>query len=243
MADSPHLSAPEWVGGQDNPHTPVNDSVIQLDNAQNNAIAIATADANVTLTSAQQTESAFLTFTGAMTAERDVTLLASVDRRLALENATTGGFGLRVKYAAAGDTVTLAPGERAFIHAESPDVARIGEGEILVSGQTTNATPLVLWDLALASGETAIVEAIVSAKKSTNDEAYNAHLVNGGMNIAGTTTVGTLTRTEYQFGSPDAGLDADLVAETSVNETIDLAVTGATSETWDWLAKIRVIRQ
>lgn len=97
----------------------------KLDNAMNSALAIATGDANVTLTAAQQNEEGLLEFTGALTADRDVTLLAGQERRLTVYNNTTGAFDLVFKYAT-GATVSVRSGEIVDIHADGTDVLRRG---------------------------------------------------------------------------------------------------------------------
>jgi hypothetical protein len=97
----------------------------KLDNAMNSALAIATGDANVTLTAAQQNEEGLLEFTGALTADRDVTLLAGQERRLTGCNNTTGAFDLVFKYAT-GATVSVRSGEIVDIHADGTDVLRRG---------------------------------------------------------------------------------------------------------------------
>ena len=107
---SPHLDAPDWVGGQNSPHVPVNDSRDQLDRAQNQSDSITLSDADYSLTAQDQQERGFLTFTGTLTGDRNITLLAGKHRQMSIENATTGGHNLVVKYAAPGDTVAVSPG-------------------------------------------------------------------------------------------------------------------------------------
>ena len=109
------------------------------------------------------------------------------------------------------------------------------------SVQTTDATVTELWRLALVAGETATVEAIVNAKKSTG-EVYSARIFQTARNVAGITTVGSQNRQEIELGSVTAGIDASLVADDNA-DTIKLEVSGAAAETWEWSANMRVVKQ
>ncbi len=113
----------------------------------------------------------------------------------------------------------------------------------VATAQTTDATVTDLWTLALASGETAVVTAVVQGTLSGGSEVYGADVKIICANNAGTTTCGAQTRTEpAAIGAPDAGVDATLVADDTA-DTIDLDVTGAVAETWDWQAVMTVLKQ
>lgn len=109
------------------------------------------------------------------------------------------------------------------------------------SVQTTDATVTTLWSLPLAAGESAMVEAQVTAGISTGTQTYSARILNTGQNAAGTTTVGTQVRDEIELGAPNASLNASLAANDTTDE-IELQVTGAAAETWDWVATMTITK-
>ena len=147
---SPHLDLPDWTGGQDHPEIPVNDQRDGLDRAMNQAALIALSDADYSLTAQDQQERGFLTFTGALTADRNITLLSGKHRQMTVENATTGGHNLVVKYAVPGDTVAVSPGARALLQGDGTNVKRIGDVDIgalaLLGSMDATADKVAFWD-------------------------------------------------------------------------------------------------
>lgn len=86
--------------------------------------AIAMANANVTLTTANeaadQARNMFLNLTGANTAQRDV-IVPAVSKLYFVHNGTTGGFGVQVK-TAAGAGFIVPNGARAALYCNGTDV-------------------------------------------------------------------------------------------------------------------------
>lgn len=86
--------------------------------------AIAMANANVTLTTANeaadQARNMFLNLTGANTAQRDV-IVPAVSKLYFVHNGTTGGFGVQVK-TAAGTGVVVPNGQRMALYCDGTDV-------------------------------------------------------------------------------------------------------------------------
>jgi hypothetical protein len=107
----------------------INFNFNRLDDAKESILAIPTADANVTLTTAQQYDNGFLEFTGALTANRDVTFLAAKERSIVVLNSTTGGFSLTCKYPSGGTTVVLDHSVPTMIHLDGTNVIRVSAVE------------------------------------------------------------------------------------------------------------------
>lgn len=88
------------------------------------SVTIAMADANVTLTTANeaadQARNMFLNLTGAHTAQRDV-IVPAVSKLYFVNNGTTGGFGVRVK-TSAGAGVVVPNGRRMALYCDGTDV-------------------------------------------------------------------------------------------------------------------------
>ena len=106
---------------------------------------------------------------------------------------------------------------------------------------TTDATVTDLWTLVLATGTSAQATATVNAKKSSG-EVYTAKIVQTCRNASGTVACATQSRTELELGSVTGSVDASLTADTGAG-AIDLDVTGASSETWEWQAVVEWIKQ
>jgi hypothetical protein len=132
------LGIREVVPGQDNVTVSINQGNDTLDNSENRATSIATGDANVTLTTAQQMTNGFLDFTGAMTANRDVYVVPSLSRSFSVRNSTTGGFNLVFRYLIGGATVSLGGGLSAALHCDGTDVILVGKDS--AGGTATGVT-------------------------------------------------------------------------------------------------------
>jgi hypothetical protein len=85
--------------------------------------AIALADANYTLLATDYNKPV-LRFTGALTADRNMTLPLTADALWFVRNATSGGHGLVMK-GATGATVTVANGKFAIIYCDGVDILRV----------------------------------------------------------------------------------------------------------------------
>lgn len=121
---SPHLAIAHVAAAQNQKEVTINDAVDALDRASNAVLEVALADADVTLTTAQVTRHGLIVLTGALTQGRAVTLPASA-RRLAVCNATSGGWDVTLQYAGAGQGVTLAAGATSLLHGDGTDLRAV----------------------------------------------------------------------------------------------------------------------
>lgn len=162
----------------------VNDQITSMiEQAISGYVSIATADANVTLTTANgaddQARNMIVRLTGALTANRNITV-PSVEKLYVIKNSTTGSFTLTVK-TAAGTGVTIPNGDRAtlvycdgtnvlsaFNWAESMATATIGP-----NSTQQHTLP------AVASDTVALLAAsqVLSNKSLTNPTVTGASLV------------------------------------------------------------------
>lgn len=122
---SPHLAIAHVAAAQNQKEVTINDAVDALDRASNAVLEVALGDADVTLTNAQVTRHGLIVLTGALTQSRTVTL-PSGSRRLAVCNATSGGWDVGLQYGGAGQGVTLAAGATALVHGDGTDLRVIG---------------------------------------------------------------------------------------------------------------------
>jgi hypothetical protein len=94
------LGIPELATNQASPEFTVNGAINALDQAMNRQGAFATGDADVTIAIADFISNVFLDFTGADTADRNVTIPSlnadgnPLSRLFVVRNSTTGGFDL-----------------------------------------------------------------------------------------------------------------------------------------------------
>ena len=98
-----------------------------LDNSANRALSLDLGDADLTLVSDQANCNGLIIFTGALSAARTVTLPAN-HRRLAVRNATTGGFPMTAKYPGAGASVAVAPDTTALLQGDGVDLFGVAGG-------------------------------------------------------------------------------------------------------------------
>ncbi|WP_337875605.1 hypothetical protein [Elioraea sp.] len=124
---SPNLSITHVAAAQNQKEVTINDAVDALDNAMNRALSLAMADSNVTLTADQANRNGLVVLTGALTAPRTVTLPAN-HRRLALRNATIGGFAVTAKYPCGGATVAVLPETTALLQGDGTDLYGVAGG-------------------------------------------------------------------------------------------------------------------
>lgn len=111
-----------------------------------------------------------------------------------------------------------------------------------ITAQTTDATVTDILTIGLASGEVATIKVWIQALLSTGAEAYSAQIFQTCLNIAGTTSAGTEFSDESEVGTPDASLDASINCN-DTDDRLDVEITGATSETWNWSMTYDVIKQ
>lgn len=129
---TPNLALAHIASNQASKEVTVNATFDGLDKAMNSASSIATADANVVLTAAQFIVAQVFIFTGALTADRTVTVpIANADsnplhKMFVVQNATTGGFKLTVKTAAGASVDVYAVDGRVVLYADATDVLLVG---------------------------------------------------------------------------------------------------------------------
>lgn len=105
--------------------------------------------------------------------------------------------------------------------------------------ETTNNTQTDFYTYALASGTMAAVRVTVHGIEA-GGETYTAKLYSMCRNNAGTTACDTQDRDEIELGTVSASVDASVIADDTADE-LTVAVTGATSETWQWTATIELV--
>jgi hypothetical protein len=130
MSDTTNLDIPFITTGQNQKETTANTAFEALDNSVNAAVSVAMADANVTLTDTQALRAGMVALTGANTAIRKATL-PTKSRRIAVRNATTGGFAVTVGYAT-GAEVTILSGTTAIIQGDGSNCYATGAQGIVV---------------------------------------------------------------------------------------------------------------
>jgi len=115
MSGSAHLAIPFVAATQNQKEVTLNAAIDALDRSANGDVVLASADANVSLTTAQARENGLVTITGALTATRQVVLPAG-KRQIILRNQTTGG------------TAARAPAASALLKADGTDCHTVGGG-------------------------------------------------------------------------------------------------------------------
>lgn len=168
--------------------------------------AIAMADANVTLTAANeaadQARNMFLNLTGAHTAQRDV-IVPAVSKLYFVHNGTTGGFGVRVK-TSGGSGVVVPNGARAALYCNGTNVvfaATTDFGVGLVNAADSAAARATL-DVPTRTGGGAsgiwsigISGNAATATTATNASALGGVAASGYTKSTGTSEFGTGART------------------------------------------------
>ena len=130
MSDTTNLDIPFITTGQNQKETTANTAFEALDNSVNAAVSVAMADANVTLTDAQALRAGMVALTGANTAVRKATL-PTKSRRIAVRNATTGGYAVTVGYAT-GAEVTVLNGTTAIIQGDGTNCYAAGAQGVVI---------------------------------------------------------------------------------------------------------------
>lgn len=124
---SPNLSITHVAAAQNQKEVTINDALDALDNSTNRALSLAMADADVTLTADQANRNGLIVLTGTLTATR-ILMLPANHRRLALRNATTGGFAVTAKYPGTGATVAVLPETTALLQGDGVDLYGVAGG-------------------------------------------------------------------------------------------------------------------
>ncbi len=125
MTTSPNLGIAHVASNQNQKEVTINDAVDALDNAENAVLGITLSDADYTLSATEANRNGLLVFTGTLTAARTVTLPGNA-RRIAVRNATAGGFALNFTYAG-GTPVSVASGSNALLHGDGTNLYKLSE--------------------------------------------------------------------------------------------------------------------
>lgn len=147
--------------------------------------AIAMANANVTLTTANeavdQARNMFLNLTGANTAQRDI-IVPAVSKLYFVHNGTTGGFGVRVK-TAAGSGVVVPNGQRMALYCDGTDVlfafgSSVGRDVLLAADAAAARTTLDVpsrgggnatgtWDISISGNAATVTNGVYAVGTQT----------------------------------------------------------------------------
>lgn len=120
---SPNLGIVHVASAQSQKEVVVNAAVDALDKASNGKLSVAMADANQTLSAAQFTGSGIFECTGAMTANRNLTVPNTL-RVFIVNNKTTGGFSVVVK-SGSGSTVSVGAGAQQLYCDAAGDIVSV----------------------------------------------------------------------------------------------------------------------
>jgi len=124
---TPNLAITHILQSQAQKEVTANAAFDALDNSANRALSLDLGDADLTLIADQANRNGLIIFTGALTAVRTVTLPAN-HRRLAVRNATSGGFPLTAKYPGGGASVAVAPDTTALLQGDGVDLLGVAGG-------------------------------------------------------------------------------------------------------------------
>ncbi len=125
MTQSPNLLIEHIAASQAQKEVTANAAFDALDKALCQLTTVALADASLSLTDTQLLGSAYLRFTGTLTAARTITVPARA-KPFIVENATTGGYALNVK-TSIGTTIIFNSGERKFLYGDGSDLKVVAE--------------------------------------------------------------------------------------------------------------------
>jgi hypothetical protein len=144
----PHSGAAHLTENATQNYVTANEMGNRVDDATQNHLAIAMADADVTLTDTQQWGSAFIELTGANTAVRSL-ILNGDEKRLTVWNNTTGGFDVTVKYATGG-VVSVSPNVVVLLHGDGTDILQAAQFDIAQLPPAGSVNPaedrFAMWD-------------------------------------------------------------------------------------------------
>lgn len=190
-------------GSGDNPDTwdtAVNLNYDLIDDAIAGHVSIALSDANYTLTSndgtADQARYAHITFTGALTATRTITIPASA-KRYVIRNTTTGGQGLTISNAT--NTVSVPNGEWRDIWTDGTNVfaqTGIDQSNVAITGGSiTGITDLAIGDGGTGASTANDARTNLGLAIGTDVQAYDADLASlaGVSDVSHLTDIGGLT--------------------------------------------------
>ncbi|MGI9498534.1 MAG: hypothetical protein ACR2P3_00725 [Geminicoccaceae bacterium] len=99
----------------------------RFDNSSNRSLSLDLGDSDLTLVADQANRNGLIILAGLLTAARAVTLPAN-HRRLAVRNATTGGFPLTAKYPGGGANVAVASDTTALLQGDGVDLFGVASG-------------------------------------------------------------------------------------------------------------------
>jgi hypothetical protein len=133
MTTTSHLNITHIEQSQDQKEVTANEAFDILDDAMNNWRDVALSDANTTLSTTQQYRSAFLKFTGTLTATRTITFQTE-DRMISVWNATNKSLQFQVGGGSPNTLVTVASGEIADLACDASSATVVKRSSANASG-------------------------------------------------------------------------------------------------------------
>jgi hypothetical protein len=197
MPTLPNLALDHIEESQDDKEVTANEALDRLDASVNTYLPIALSDANLALSATQEYDSGALEFTGALTANRTITMRAS-DRKITVFNNTTGGFAL-VFTTGSGTTFTLRNKGVAEISVDTSANKVIGVGGGNLAGTVDDISCFVIAPengditLKVSAARGFIINSLVS--QMSNADVTVAFKINGVTVTGLSAVVATVTKT------------------------------------------------
>jgi hypothetical protein len=206
--NTPNLALTHILQSQAQKEVTANAAFDGLDNSANRALSLDLGDADLTLVADQANRNGLIIFTGTLTATRTVTLPAN-HRRLAVRNATTGGFAVTVKYPGAGANVAVAPDTIGFTNEAT---SLMPYAPVHIRGSRNGAGDLtIIWVRRTRYG--GAWRDLVDVPLNEASEAYEIDILDGIGAVLRTltSTSPTVTYTAadqtIDFGAPQTSID------------------------------------
>ena len=214
--------------------------------------AIAMANANVTLTAANeaadQARNMFLNLTGANTAQRDV-IVPAVSKLYFVHNGTTGGFGVQVK-TAAGAGFIVPNGARAALYCDGTNVV-VADGTLFgtqLKNAADAAAARTTLDVPSRSGDNATgtwgINVTGNAATATTAANVSRSVTGAGLATGGgalsadqTITVAKATQAQAEAGADDATAMTPLLTAQAITARAPAIGVG---QTWQNVLASRV---
>jgi hypothetical protein len=213
------------AAGQSAADVTINDATNALANSQNRVLAVAMADANVTLTTAQAWRHGLLRATGANTAVRKLILPAGA-RQIAVRNQTTGGHAVEVGYST-GAVVRVPPGGQMIVYGDGTDCYGVSNGITLaglVPGAYGASAPLMRFIVTVPFTLPAGLGGSFCRSLVAADASASLPITRNGSSVGDFTFAGAATTATVSFASAVAFAQGDVLgldAPTAQDATLE----------------------